>query len=152
MKKIFSLCVLVVVLLTGCGASESKLETVTYGMDSTNGVTLNMEIKYDKDKHVQETITKNTYNYKEMGMNKEQVKEYIEKASTMYKDMSGVTDTIEYGNEEAKETLKIIVKDVSKESLPVLYSINANDDGTVSLDTLTKNFEASGFKKINNKE
>jgi len=148
MKKSLKLLMMmaVVLFLGACGKQESKLESVTYGMDA-NGVTLSMEVKYDKDKNVQETITQNTYNYKEMNMSKEQVKEYIDNASTMYKDMSGVTDTIDYGDTEAKETLKVIVKDVSKESLPVLFSVNANDDGTVSLDTLTANFEKSGFTK-----
>jgi len=148
MKKVFkSFMMMVLVLYLGaCAKQASQLESVTYGMEN-NGVTLSMEIKYDKEKDVQETITQNTYNYEEMGMSKEQVKEYIDNASTMYKDMSGVTDTIDYGDKEAKETLKVIVKDVSKESLPVLFSINANDDGTVSLDTLVSNFESAGFSK-----
>jgi len=148
MKKVLkSFMMMVLVLYLGaCAKQASQLESVTYGMEN-NGVTLSMEIKYDKEKDVQETITQNTYNYEEMGMSKEQVKEYIDNASTMYKDMSGVTDTIDYGDKEAKETLKVIVKDVSKESLPVLFSINANDDGTVSLDTLVSNFESAGFSK-----
>jgi len=148
MKKVLkSFMMMVLVLYLGaCAKQASQLESVTYGMEN-NGVTLRMEIKYDKEKDVQETITQNTYNYEEMGMSKEQVKEYIDNASTMYKDMSGVTDTIDYGDKEAKETLKVIVKDVSKESLPVLFSINANDDGTVSLDTLVSNFESAGFSK-----
>ena len=149
MKKVVNIVMLgLLFLVVGCSSnnSEKKLETVTYGME-VNGVHLSMEVKYDKDKHVQETITKNTYNYKEMGMDKAQVEEHIKNASTMYKEMTGVTNTVDYGEKEAKETLKVIVKDVSKESLPVLFSINANDDGTVSLDTLTKNLKSVGFEK-----
>lgn len=133
-------------VLASCGSSGSKLESVTYGMGD-KGVKLSMEVKYDKDKNVQETITKNTYVYEKMGLDKEQVEEYIKNASTMYKDMSGVTEKVDYGEKEANETLTVIVKEVSKESLPVLFSINANEDGTVSLDTLTKNLESVGFKK-----
>ena len=137
---------MVLLLLVGCGSKESKLDTVTYEMDQ-NGVKLTMEVKYDKDKNVQETYTQNTYNYEEMGATKEQVEELLEAQGTMYKDMSGVTRTMKYGDKEAKETLKVVVKDVSKESLPVLFTVNANDDGTVSLDKLTENFEKVGFEK-----
>lgn len=147
MKKIVRVMMLgFIFVLASCGSSGSKLESVTYGMGD-KGVKLSMEVKYDKDKNVQETITKNTYVYEKMGLDKEQVEEYIKNASTMYKDMSGVTEKVDYGEKEANETLTVIVKEVSKESLPVLFSINANEDGTVSLDTLTKNLESVGFKK-----
>jgi len=147
MKKVLSLImVCFLFLLVGCGSKQSSLESTTYSMEQ-NGVKLSMEIKYDKDKNVQETYTKNTYDYEKLGMDKKQMEEYLKNNSSMYKNMKGVKQTIKYGDKEATETLKVTVKDVSKESLPVLFSINANDNGTVSLDTLTKNFEKAGFKK-----
>ncbi|MGX7015040.1 DUF1307 domain-containing protein [Vagococcus silagei] len=133
-------------VLSACGGSKSKLETVTYGLKN-NGVTLQLEMKYDKDKTIQETTANNTYVYKDMNRTKEDLKKSIDTNSTMYKDMKGVKRDVSYGDTEAKETIHVVVKDVSKEDLKTLYGNNFDDKDNLSLDKLVKTFEKLGYTK-----
>ena len=146
MKKLVSVLLIgITMIMSGCSNSSEPGEA-NYVLKN-NGVSLSMTVKYDENKNVTKTIAKNTYDYKKMGITKKEAKTDLETNVDVYKEMKGVKETLEFEDKKATETLEVTIKDVEPDSLLLLYSVSANEDGTLSLDNLSKSFENIGFTK-----
>lgn len=146
MKKLVSIFLIGVgLVISGC-THTSEPGQVNYSLKN-NGVNLKLTVKYDENKNVTKTIAKNTYDYKKMGSTKKEIKSNLEDNIEIYKEMDGVKETLEFEDMKATETLIVTIKEVEPDSLLLLYSVSANEDGTLSLDNLGKSLENVGFTK-----
>lgn len=135
-----------VLLLAGCGKGAGKLETASYKLEGVPGTTSTITFEYDKDKNIQKATTETKVNITESGQTKEVFEQTLETYKNMYDNMKGVKHTADLSDKEMSEKLEITVKDVSTESLPVLFSTSAKD-GKVSLDDYTKSIKSLGYVK-----
>lgn len=132
------------IILTGCGSS--KLDSVAYELKDINGIESTITFEYDKDKNIQTAVTKSKINFKDVGQTKDFYEEAMKSGENIYENMTGVKHTFEITDTDLNEELNITVKDVSKESLPVLFAAAAKD-GKVALDDYTTALESVGYTK-----
>ena len=146
MKKLLSSLVLLGMVLLFGACESSKLDSATYEMNQS-GVTSNVRVLYDKDKKVQEVHMKNNFNYEKTGATKEETKEILDIAGKAYEKTEGLTYNVKYGEKEATQTLEIAMNSLSEDELYSLYSVDKNDEGSITFETFTKNLEDMGYTK-----
>lgn len=145
MKKLLSITLLFLgtFFLASCGSNS--LESVTYKLTTIPGATT-VTLEYDKDNYIQKVKTESELDFDKISVTKEVFEEGLKTTENMYKEMKGVEYIPKISDNKMTYKLIVIVKDVSSESLPVLFP-NATKDGKVKLDDYLKNIESAGFKK-----
>lgn len=138
---------LLITALTGCDNNKSGSKTFSL---SHNGVELSFTYHYDGDKVLRQDAD-NTISYKSIGAeNKEQARAVIEPLSSVYRNLQGVEQTIDYKDSYALEHLSV---DFSKAKISELCKLPGTmftdcSQTFVSLSVSTKLLEAQGFKEV----
>ncbi|WP_436854438.1 YehR family lipoprotein [Staphylococcus caeli] len=134
-----------IVMLAACGEKE---ETNTFKGDQS-GVDITTKLTHKGDK-VTEQQTESVLNYKDYGVEKEQVKELLDKESEKYQNIDGLEEKVKYTDDKAIETIKVDMDKVDKEELKKIESsafTNADKDKDVSYKKTKEALEKAGFKE-----
>lgn len=144
MKKILSiLTVLFLVFLAGC--SSSKEGTKTF-VSEQNGVKMKLTYYYSGDKVTKQTAN-NTMEYSKMGVTKEQLQELVEPISKQYQGIKGLTQSIDFQDDKAVETLTIDYTQADLKDLKGISGVEmgSNDANSISLKMSEEALLKEGF-------
>ena len=172
MKKVLSVLLTLSLLIAtaGCGAKDDsatntsktpatqdgqkvqnddeKYEKRTY-TNTNQGVSIELTYYLDGDKVVKQTA-RNTIKYSDLGQTKDQLKAVLDAASQAYQNIPGVEESIEYGDEEAVETLTVDYTKVDLTKLQGVPGVSFDEDAlkakAVSMKKTQALLEQSGFK------
>ena len=111
MKKAWMLFVLamVTVVLAACGSEETR----TFEMEDT-GLTSTLTYTYSGDEVTSQTA-ENVLNYEELGIEKADAEEILNPVAEQYEGLEGIEYSIEYGDEEAVESIEINYEELDYE-------------------------------------
>ncbi len=105
-RKMAGVLAVSVLLAALAGCDNKKEESKTFALN-TNGVELSFTYHYDGDKVLRQDAD-NTIPYKSIGAeNKEQARAIIEPISSVYRNLQGVEQTIDYKDSYALEHLTV---------------------------------------------
>ena len=148
-RKMAGVLAVSVLLAALAGCDNKKEESKTFALN-TNGVELSFTYHYDGDKVLRQDAD-NTSPYKSIGAeNKEQARAIIEPISSVYRNLQGVEQTIDYKDSYALEHLTV---DFSKAKISELCKLPGSmftdcSQQFVSLSVSTKLLESQGFKEV----
>ena len=144
MKKSLSMIttlLLVAGMLAACGSEE----TTTFEQEK-DGAQMTMDVTHDDE--VSEIKQTSTLNYEEIGADKDQVKEAMEKQMESIKDKDGVDIDADYGDEELEQTVTITIADVDMDELQEIVGDSGDKDGDyVDFDKVKDSLEDQGFEE-----
>ena len=133
---------------TKAPSDDEKYEKKVY-TNTLQGVTMELTYYVDGDKVVKQTA-RNTIKYKDAGQTKDQLKAVLDAASQAYQNIPGVEESIEYGDEEAVETLTVDYTKVDLTKLQGVPGVSFDEDAlkakAVSMKKTQALLEQSGFK------
>lgn len=147
-KKWTALLVLAMVFVLGaCGGKKEVTKTLRN--TKTPGVTLEITYYAKGDRVVKQTAN-NTIIYKESGMDKAALEQKLAPVIEKYKNLSGITHSMEYGETEAHEKIEIIFDQVEFEKVKDVEGIGISADPKKTPISLSKSVEM--LKKLGWKE
>lgn len=141
MKKIIVM-VLIAFVLMGC--TGAKVETKEFE-GKLNGVDIKVSIEHKDDKVLKQT-SHSTMNFKELGLEKENIETLVNTYKNMY-DIKGVNYEAEIKEESAIEKIEINYEEADLNKLIEVGLLMSKKDGTikfVSYEETVKNLETSG--------
>ena len=147
-KKLIAitLTTLMLFVLSGCGEKE---QSKTFNW--TDGKTEISLTYYYKDDVVTRQSAKNKINYAAMGIaNKEQAMQRLGPISEKYKAIKGVTESIDYQDTYATETLDVDYSKADRDALQQMQGSAFTGDakGGVSMSKSQQLLESRGFKEV----
>jgi uncharacterized lipoprotein YehR (DUF1307 family) len=147
-KKLIAitLTTLMLFVLSGCGEKE---QSKTFNW--TDGKTEISLTYYYKDDVVTRQSAKNKINYAAMGIaNKEQAMQRLGPISEKYKAIKGVTESIDYQDTYATETLDVDYSKADRDALQQMQGSAFTGDAKdgVSMSKSQQLLESRGFKEV----
>ena len=146
MKKAWMLFVLamVTVVLAACGSEETR----TFEMEDT-GLTSTLTYTYSGDEVTSQTA-ENVMNYEELGLEKADAEEILNPVAEQYEGLEGIEYSIEYGDEEAVESIEINYEELDYEKAQGVEGIQleGNPEDGVSMEKSAEMVEEQGYTEV----
>lgn len=148
-KSIGLLIIIPFALMLGACSSDDDLETRTFELEE-EGIASEVTYYHNDDDEVVKQTTENIIPYDALGLSsKDEAEEMLEAESDEMDDVEGITEEIEYDDDEATEKLEIVYDEIDPDEAEDLSGMMLEGDveNGVSMEKSAEIIEEQGFEE-----